>query len=124
MARKKLKSVKERFEEEKNRIVKLFSQRPPGKLISIKTAYKRSKYTLNDYVTLDYSHRREIFNQIREINNYRLDLSRIRPLNYLMPASPGTGKSHFVVLSSFLCKIFISQFLKEWQILTHFSDRV
>jgi len=29
-----------------------------------------------------------------------------------------------VVLSSFLCKIFISQFLKEWQILTHFSDRV
>jgi hypothetical protein len=30
----------------------------------------------------------------------------------------------FGVLSSFLCKIFISQFLKEWQILMHFSDRV
>ncbi len=28
------------------------------------------------------------------------------------------------VLSSFLCKIFISRFLKEWQTLTHFSDRV
>jgi TolB-like protein len=28
------------------------------------------------------------------------------------------------VLSSFLCKIFISQFLKEWQVLTHFSYRV
>nr|CBX28175.1 unknown protein [uncultured Desulfobacterium sp.] len=30
----------------------------------------------------------------------------------------------YKVLSSFLCKIFISQFLKEWQTLTHFSDRV
>jgi hypothetical protein len=28
------------------------------------------------------------------------------------------------VLSSFLCKIFISQFFEERQILTHFSDRV
>jgi hypothetical protein len=30
----------------------------------------------------------------------------------------------YMVLSISLCKIFISQFLKEWQILTHFSDRV
>ena len=29
-----------------------------------------------------------------------------------------------MVLSSFLCKIFIGQFMKEWQILAHFSDRV
>jgi len=28
------------------------------------------------------------------------------------------------VESSFLCKFFISQFLKEWQVLTHFSYRV
>ena len=28
------------------------------------------------------------------------------------------------VLSSFLCKIFLSQFLKEWQVLTHFPYRV
>jgi len=28
------------------------------------------------------------------------------------------------VMSSFLCKIFLSQFLKEWQIVTHFCYRV
>ena len=28
------------------------------------------------------------------------------------------------VLSSFLCKIFLIQFLKEWQIVTHFPYRV
>ncbi len=96
MAHKLSKTLKDIYEEEKNRVVESFSKKPTKKLISIRKAYKRSKFTLNDYVTLDFSHRREIFKQIREINDYRLDLSRIRPLNYLMPASPGAGKSHFV----------------------------
>jgi len=29
-----------------------------------------------------------------------------------------------VVLSTFLCKISISPFFKEWQVITHFSYRV
>ena len=36
-------------------------------------------------------------------------------------ATLGPDGPHMVVLSSFLCKIFMSQFLEERQVLTHFS---
>ena len=34
------------------------------------------------------------------------------------------GWATIPVLSTFLCKFFMSQFFEEWQIVTHFSYRV
>lgn len=55
-----------------------------------------SAETLPGYATLDFGHLNEIDAVIRAIKQYSADSSHKRPLNFLMLASPGAGKSHFI----------------------------
>jgi hypothetical protein len=51
---------------------------------------------LPGYATLDTDHTRQIGGLISTIQRYVDDGSQKRPLNFLMLASPGAGKSHFI----------------------------
>jgi hypothetical protein len=51
---------------------------------------------LPGYATLDYDHIIEIQEILAGIKRYQTDLSQKRPLNFLMLASPGAGKSYFI----------------------------
>lgn len=59
-------------------------------------AIKESQSLLDGYSTLDVLHRRDIHKLINQITAYLEDGTRKRPLNALMIASPGAGKSHFI----------------------------
>ena len=59
-------------------------------------AIAESESLLAGYATLDEPHRAEIANLIRQISSYLQDATRKRPLNTLMLAAPGAGKSHFI----------------------------
>lgn len=59
-------------------------------------AVTESETLLNGYATLDDPHRAEIRKLIKQITAYLHDSTRKRPLNALMLASPGAGKSHFI----------------------------
>lgn len=74
----------------------IFSDTAPGKDLDISTAYRRSTNLLGDYVTLDWQHRNDIVRIIAVIREYAEDRTRNRPLNIVMQAEPGSGKSHFV----------------------------
>jgi hypothetical protein len=74
----------------------VFSDDAPGADLDISTAYLRSTNLLGDYVTLDWQHRNDIIRIISEIRQYAEDRTRHRPLNIVMQAEPGSGKSHFV----------------------------
>jgi hypothetical protein len=58
--------------------------------------YDLSKRVLGDYVTLDWNMVEAIEHISYEIRDYSHDRSRRRPLNFIMLASPGSGKSFFV----------------------------
>jgi hypothetical protein len=51
---------------------------------------------LSGYATLDPAHIENIQAMISKIQRYVDDVSQKRPLNFLMLASPGAGKSHFI----------------------------
>jgi hypothetical protein len=51
---------------------------------------------LREYATLDSEHIRDIDTVLGAIRRYAVDQSLKRPLNFLMLASPGAGKSHFI----------------------------
>jgi hypothetical protein len=68
----------------------------PAENINLTAAMTRSAATLGDYVTLDWQHRAEIQGLIARILAYAEDTSRTRPLNIIMQAEPGSGKSHFI----------------------------
>jgi len=55
-----------------------------------------SERTLAGYATLDYAHIRDIRDILGHIRRYSEDASQARPLNFLMLAAPGAGKSHFI----------------------------
>lgn len=59
-------------------------------------ACRASESSLPGYATLDESHSADISTLIELIEDYVDDPSRRRPLNFLMLASPGAGKSHFI----------------------------
>jgi hypothetical protein len=59
-------------------------------------AISESESLLKGYATLDETHRDEIAKLIAQITDYLHDASRKRPLNVLMLAAPGAGKSHFI----------------------------
>lgn len=64
--------------------------------IDLAKEFHTSSLLLGDYVTLDWPHYQSI-NQIRSaISQYADDRSRNRPLNIMMQAEPGSGKSHLV----------------------------
>jgi hypothetical protein len=52
--------------------------------------------TLQGYGTLDFEHVKDIQNMLATITAYVDDPQRKRPLNILMLAAPGAGKSHFI----------------------------
>lgn len=68
--------------------------KPSNILFSL--AFAESGKLLNGYNTLDDEHRNEIKRLMSKISNYTRDKTRKRPLNVLMLASPGSGKSHFI----------------------------
>lgn len=72
------------------------SDQPKSDDNDIQTSFERSKLTLGSYVTLDWEHRQDIIKIKSKIKEYSLDYSRRRPLNIIMLAEPGSGKSHFV----------------------------
>lgn len=59
-------------------------------------AIDESQSLLPGYATLDLAHRTQIKSMIEQITDYLRDPTRKRPLNALMLASPGAGKSHFI----------------------------
>jgi|ERR1041385_1925937 chromosomal replication initiation ATPase DnaA len=59
-------------------------------------AYALSGKALPKYATLDFTHICEINAVLAIIKHYSEDASQKRPLNFLMLASPGAGKSHFI----------------------------
>ncbi|MEQ8694727.1 MAG: ATP-binding protein [Gammaproteobacteria bacterium] len=55
-----------------------------------------SDRVMRGYATLNDDHSAEIDQLIYSIESYSKDASQRRPLNFLMLASPGAGKSHFI----------------------------
>ena len=64
--------------------------------VSLLSPYVFSTMAVPGYSTLDAAHLREIKALIAKIRTYANDKSRRRPLNILLHAAPGSGKSHFV----------------------------
>jgi hypothetical protein len=67
-----------------------------GEPLDIVKPFKRSKLTLGEYVVLDWNHKQDIKKLKKAIRAYERDPTRKRPLNILMLAEPGSGKSHFI----------------------------
>ncbi len=55
-----------------------------------------SESVLPGYSTLNEKHIAEIQDLLSQIQTYADDTTQVRPLNFLMLASPGAGKSHFI----------------------------
>jgi transcriptional regulator with AAA-type ATPase domain len=68
----------------------------PDADIDIRVAYQNSFATLAGYATLDGGQCRTINSVREEITRYADDKKRKKPLNVLLHAEPGAGKSHFV----------------------------
>jgi hypothetical protein len=95
--RKKLKGVEERYTEARQQIASaILSESPPTEDVDISFGYRQSRSLLGDYVTLDWQHRQDILRIITQIKRYADDDTRRRPLNIIMQAEPGSGKSHMV----------------------------
>ncbi len=67
-----------------------------GKDIDLVEPFAISSQLLGDYVTLDWPHYQAIRQTRNAISRYAEDRSRRRPLNIMMQAEPGSGKSHLV----------------------------
>jgi hypothetical protein len=74
----------------------ILKDEPNSDDIDIQPQYHQSTMTLGSYVTLDWEHKVDINKIKRRILKYSSDFSQKRPLNILMIASPGSGKSHFI----------------------------
>ena len=74
----------------------LIDNREPSGTINIAGAYEMSQQLLAGYATLDLAHYVEIQALANAILAYSKDRSRRRPLNIVLHAEPGSGKSHFV----------------------------
>ncbi len=74
----------------------ILSNEIPSKEVDISIAYERSARPFVNYVTLDLKHRDEIINIVSTIKSYAEDRTRKRPLNIIMQAEPGSGKSLLV----------------------------
>jgi hypothetical protein len=68
----------------------------PADDFSIVKSFENSLVLLKKYATLDWEHCLDIFRVENTIRAYGKDAKRKKPLNIVMHASPGTGKSHFV----------------------------
>lgn len=75
---------------------KIIEANNPKEELDIIDSYTMSKELLGDYVTLDFEHSIHIMELIKKIENYYKDLTIKRPLNFIMIADSGFGKSHFI----------------------------
>lgn len=92
------KTPKTKYEEALKELKRIFlsDELPEDPVIDIHQYFKLSQQALGEYVTLDWIHKREIDSLIKMIQEYLEDFSKTRPLNIIMIAQPGLGKSHFV----------------------------
>ena len=74
----------------------IISTEQPESEIDLTTAVELSAQLLGEYVNLDWEHRGAILSLGSRIQSYANDKSRSRPLNIMMQAEPGSGKSHFI----------------------------
>lgn len=90
-------SLKQLVYDSKEKITtQIIENRHNKKNIDITHDYTISNETLNNYVTLDWEHCREISKLKNTIATYWNDKTLVRPLNALMTAKPGSGKSYFI----------------------------
>lgn len=75
---------------------KIVDAEPPNEPVDVTFEYVTSNSTLRGYTTLDREHIDQIGDILRDIQSYIADISRDSPLNILLEAPPGSGKSHFV----------------------------
>jgi hypothetical protein len=68
----------------------------PGDKVLFLLSCLLSVKQFSGYATLDSNHINRINAFIRDVQRYIEDVSQKRPLNFLMLAAPGTGKSHFI----------------------------
>lgn len=71
-------------------------KKPTEQQADIAMSYFASSNLLPGYCSLDASHIQDINEVSNRIRQYASDPSRKRPLNILMLATPGAGKSHFI----------------------------
>ncbi len=96
-SRENKKGMDERYKEARENIAgAILEETPPSEMVDISDSYQQSRLILMDYVTLDWQHRQDILRLINQINLYANDDTRRRPLNIIMQAEPGSGKSHLV----------------------------
>jgi len=96
-SRKNKKGLEERYKKARQDIASAFLDKsPPSDNVDISEAYQQSRSLLGDYVTLDWQHRQDILRIINQIKRYVDDDTLRRPLNIIMQAEPGSGKSHMV----------------------------
>lgn len=92
-----LERLKEEFASARHLIEKeIISSEEPGAEIDLTSVVQLSARLLGDYVNLDWQHRADILTLTNRIAGYANDKSRSRPLNIIMQAEPGSGKSHFI----------------------------
>ena len=85
-----------RKEAHKGLLSKIVDGQPPTAPVNVTFEYVTSNSTLRGYTTLDHEHIDQIGDILRDIQSYIVDISRDSPLNILLEAPPGSGKSHFV----------------------------
>jgi len=71
-------------------------EEPPTDDLDISQSCVISRKILGNYVTLDWQHCAEIIKMKDTIGKYAKDKKRKRPLNIVLQADPGSGKSHFI----------------------------
>jgi SpoVK/Ycf46/Vps4 family AAA+-type ATPase len=112
------KTPKTKYEEALKELKRIFLSDglPEDPVVDIHQYFKLSQQALGEYVTLDWIHKREIDSLIKMIQEYLEDFSKTRPLNIIMIAQPGLGKSHFVKCLAKKCQTWESlKYLLTWQ---------
>jgi len=96
--RRRIISLKPKYVEALQELRRIFlsDDLPEDSEIDIHRYFELSRRALGEYVTLDWMHKQEIGRLIAKIKEYLRDFSKTRPLNIIMIAQPGLGKSHFV----------------------------
>ena len=95
--RKNKKGMEDRYKKARQDIAHaILEEDMPSEMIDISDSYQKSRILLGNYVTLDWQHRQDILRIINKIKQYAEDDTRRRPLNIIMQAEPGSGKSHMV----------------------------
>lgn len=97
MDKKKKNERESKFQEARDAIAKnIITKEAPTCEWNISEYYYLSMMTLVGYSTLDWKHSNEILELIKNIKKYAQDKTRNRPLNIMLQAKPGFGKSHFI----------------------------